>query len=62
MALFGYSLDAENPTLEKREKWGTLLLISIRFDFLLYGYGLSQVSGLIYVAATADGDVIGEQL
>ena len=32
-------------------------------DFaLLHGDGLSEVAGLVYVAAAADGDVIGEEL
>ena len=29
---------------------------------LLYCYGLSQVAGLVDVAAAADGDVIGQKL
>ena len=29
---------------------------------LLYRYGFSQVARLVYVAAAADGDVIGQKL
>jgi hypothetical protein len=33
-----------------------------RSDLLLHSYGLGEVTGLIYVAAAADGDVVSEQL
>jgi hypothetical protein len=33
-----------------------------RGDPLLYSHRLCEVSGLIYVAAAADGDVVSEQL
>jgi len=29
---------------------------------LLYGDGFGEVAGLVYVAAAADGDVVGEEL
>ena len=29
---------------------------------LLHGDGLGEVAGLVYVAAAADGDVVGEEL
>jgi hypothetical protein len=32
-------------------------------DFGLFdGYGFGEVSGLVHVAASADGDVVGEEL
>jgi hypothetical protein len=33
-----------------------------RLTVLLYGYRLGGVARLVYVAASADGDVVGEQL
>ena len=40
--------------------WGTGGLG--KFERLFDGYGFGQVSGLVYVAAAADGDVVGQQL
>jgi hypothetical protein len=43
-----------------------LFLLILLFIFLLIllfnGYGFGEVSGLVYVAASSDGDVISEEL
>jgi len=47
---------------QKRSKPHARCRFERRCDFLLDGDGFSEVAGLIYVAAAADSDVIGEQL
>jgi len=41
---------------------GTLRLSALARYFLLYGDGFGQIPRLVYVAAAADGYVVGEEL
>ena len=53
-------------TPSKHEKMlvnqGTLRLSALARYFLLYGDGFGQIPRLVYVAAAADGYVVGEEL
>jgi hypothetical protein len=56
------SVHQKNATAPASESGGYNAGYNGKVRGLLHRYGFGQVAGLVYVAAAADGDVIGQKL